>query len=449
MKNAMVSIKNWLDEKFMPAVTKATQSRFLTIIVNSLMSVSALTIAGAIFTMLLSMPLGDWYTNFLNNTGLYNLFNLPIQITTNMIALYLVFAIGYQTAKSYGENEFSVGVIALASFLLLTPREVTTTLTDAATEISVTGVVSDVFSTSYFGASGMFMAMVVGFIAAYIFIGLSKKGIKIRMPASVPSNVSTMFESMIPGGAVLIVFVLINNLVATTSYGTVYELINGLIQKPLMAVGGGTAGFIVYSCAMTWLWMFGIHGGLVAYSAFSTIYVTARMENAAAFAAGSAAPYPLWATKPWFVVGGTGCTMALVILMLIRHRSQQTKTLGKLALPCALFNINEPIIFGCPVIMNPYLAIPFCLIPFVNLGLTVLMMQLGLVAWPTGATITAYMPILLQPAMANASWTGAVWQLLLIGLDMVLYYPFYKAFDDNAAKQEQLSEETMAVEEAG
>jgi PTS system cellobiose-specific IIC component len=357
-----------------------------------------------------------------------------------MIALYLSFSIGYHTAKVYGEKEFSVGLISMASFLLLIPSTVTATLEDAETGVSVSGLVSNVISTSYFGASGMFMAMIVGLIAAYIFIGLSKKGIKIKMPSSVPENVSNMFESMIPGGAVLLIFVIINNLVGKTSYGTVYALINGLLQKPLMAVGGGTAGFIVYTMVSIWFWMFGIHGGLVAYSAFSAVYVTARMENAAAFAAGVAAPYPLWATWPWYVIGGTGCTMGLVLLMLFRHKSSQTKALGRLALPCALFNINEPVIFGCPIIMNPYLALPFCLIPFVNLGLTVLMMKIGLVALPTGAAITAYLPIVLQPAMANASWTGAVWQIILIALDAVLYYPFYRAFDDNAARIEKENE---------
>lgn len=436
MKKILKRCEDWLNNNFMPGITKFTQTRYLKIIMNSFMSVSALSIAGALFMLILSLPLGEGYTAFLQSTGLYKALNMPIQITSGLISLYLVFAVGYQTAKSFNENSFATGLISLASFLLLTPNTTTATLTDAATEVSVTGVVSGVYSISNFGASGMFMAMIVGLISSRFFIMLSKRGFKIKMPASVPDNVSQMFESMVPGGITLLLFVVINQIVALTSFGSVSSLIFGVIQMPIMKIGVGPAGYIVWVCAGIWLWMFGIHGGMVAYAAFSTIFHTARFENVAAFSAGLPAPYPYWNLISWFVIGGTGCTFALSLLMLIRHKSSQTKILGRLTMPCAIFNINEPMIFGCPIIMNPYLALPFCFVPLINLGLTAIVMNLGLVAWPTGVSIGSYMPIILQPALVNGSWTGAVWQIVLIFLDMVLWLPFYKAFDDNAAKME-------------
>ena len=361
--------------------------------------------------------------------------NLPVQITTNLMALYLVFVIGYETAKSFNKNPLPAGLISLACFLLLTPQSATARVTTEAGE-TVSGTISGYYAVSYFGATGLFMAMIVGILAARVYILLIEKNIKISMPESVPSNVATMFESMLPGGIVMLLFVVIQRLSALTSYGTFYSLIYGLIQTPLMKVGTGPVAYIVWVCAGIWLWMFGIHGGMVAYAAFASIYQTTRIANMEAFANGVAAPYPYWSLWYWYIIGGTGCTLALSILMNLRAKSSQSKVLGKLTIVPSIFNINEPMIFGAPIIMNAYLALPFCLVPLVNLALTALVMNLGLVAWPTGANISAFMPVIIQPAMANGSWTGAVWQLILLVLDVILYYPFYKQYDEDAYRQE-------------
>jgi PTS system cellobiose-specific IIC component len=155
-----------------------------------------------------------------------------------------------------------------------------------------------------------------------------------------------------------------------------------------------------------------------------------------AFAAGVAAPYPLWFLDCFYNLGGSGATAGLVLCMLIWHKSQQTKVLGKLELPCALFNINEPIIFGMPIIMNPYLALPFCTAPLVNFGLTVLVMKIGLVPYPTGAFINNFTGLGVTAALRTGSIRGFIWAACLLLLDAVIYYPFYRAYDNNAYKQE-------------
>lgn len=434
----MKNIQQMVNEKILPNITKFTQSRYIQIIMDSFMSVSALIIAGSFFTLVLSLPFGEGYTAFLTSSGLAALLGVPINITTNLISIYLVFAIGYQTAKSFQTDKFTGGVVALGCFLLLTPMAFTASVTDAAGQV-VSGLVSGM-NLQYFGASGMFMAMIVGILAARLYCFFDLKGIKIKLPASVPSNVSQMFGMMIPGGITLLVFLCIYAGVAATSYGNVYTMILSLIQAPLMNVGGGTFGYIVFSIASVSLWMLGIHGGMVAYVAFSAIIQTNIIENMQAFASGTAAPHPLWMMSAWSAIGGTGATFALVLLMLVRHKSKQTTLLGKLALPCAIFNINEPVIFGCPVIMNPYLAIPFCLIPFVNLAISWFAMSIGLVAFPTGANINPIMPVAVFGALVNSSWTGFALSIVLIAVDFLLWYPFYKAFDDNAAKAERLEE---------
>lgn len=431
----MSKLKDWLINKVMPLVDKLTKARYLRIIMNSFMGVSAISIAGSIFTLILSLPLGDGYTTFLAKTGLQEMLNLPINITTNLIALYLVFSIGYNMAKEFDENVLSVALIALGSFLLLTPNTMMATVTDA-TGASVTGIVPNVYSMTYFGASGMFGAMFISVLSSRIYIYLSKKGIKIKMPDTVPQNVSAMFEAIIPGGVVFIAMICIHQCVGLTDYDSLHALIYGIIQKPFMSIGGGAFGAVMFVILSTWLWMFGIHGGMVAYSIFSVIMQTASIENMAAFTNGVAAPHPLWNLMPWYLIGGTGCTLVLTILMIWKGKSAQSKMLGKLSLPCAIFNINEPVIFGCPIIMNPTLALPFCFIPLINYGLTVLVMSLGLVAWPTGAGINNFMPVIVYGALANASWTGAAWTIVLMVLDIVLWYPFFKKYDKDAYTNE-------------
>ena len=229
MKNTFTKIKNWLSNSVMPAVDTFTKSRYLQIIMDAFMGISALTIAGSLFTLILSLPLGDWYVNFLTDTGLKDILNLPVNVTTNLISLYLVFSIGYATAKSFGENPLSVALISLGSFLLLTPTSTIATITDAS-GASMTGVVSNVYSISYFGATGMFGAMIIGLLAARIYILLSQKGLKIRMPSSVPQNVAGMFEAIIPGGIVFIIMVIINLLVGLTPYDSLHALIYGIIH---------------------------------------------------------------------------------------------------------------------------------------------------------------------------------------------------------------------------
>lgn len=131
------------------------------------------------------------------------------------------------------------------------------------------------------------------------------------------------------------------------------------------------------------------------------------------------------------MLGGAGCTFALNLLMLARAKSQHLKTLGKIAMPTSFFEINEPLIFGTPMILNPILAVPFVACPMVNLFLSYAVMKIGLVAAPTGVQLSCYLPIGVFGAMNNGHWSGFVWTLVLLAVDLVIWYPFFVKYDSS------------------
>lgn len=235
------------------------------------------------------------------------------------------------------------------------------------------------------------------------------------MPDSVPSNVASMFENMLPGGATFIVFLAIRYGMSLTSFGTAQALIYGILQAPLMKVGGGFGGLLIYMVMIKIFWLFGIHGGMLVNSAMYPIMAAATAANQSAFAAGLPAPYPEWAYGS-AVCAGIGL-LALNLLMFIA-KSKQFKALAKIALPTSLFNITEPMMFGTPMIMNVILGIPFILSPVISVLLTRLVMTIGLVAWPTGASSNMFIPSPIGMALLNAHWTGFVWGLVLIVINM-------------------------------
>lgn len=428
-------MKDFLYNRLLPGVTKFTQLRYMKVLMNAFMGITAISIAGSLFTLVKSIPIPQWQS-FLASSGLGGILSIPVAITTDVFAMYLVCSMAYQTAKSFEKRGFTPALIALGSFLILTPFTTTITSTnDAGKEIVQT--ISNVIPVSSLGAQGLFLAMFVGVISSRLYIFAMDKGWKIKMPASVPPNVSGMFEAMIPGGLVFVLFLMIRFGMAQTSYLTAQNFIYTILQQPLVHMGGGLPGFTVYLMVGNFLWLFGIHGSMVTYAAMGSIFIFARTANLAAFAAGMPAPHPEWLLAPWVYIGGGGCTLALNLLMLSRAKSAQMKTLGKMTIPTSIFEINEPIVFGTPIILNPYLAIPFIVAPLVNLFLTYFVMNIGIVAWPTGAAISNFMPIGIFGMLVNAHWTGFVWTFVLIALDLLIYFPFFTAYDKKLFNEEQ------------
>ncbi len=410
-------------------ITKFSQLRYVKIIMNAFMSVAAFSIGASLFTLIRSIPIPFWQT-FLTNTGLTDILNIPISMVSNMYAIMVVISIGFEIAKSFDEKPLPAAMIAFGSFMILTPFEATVALQNG--EETIRGVAQNVLGLGPLGSQGIFLAMFAGILAARLYVFLIKKNIKINMGNSVPPSVAGMFETMIPAGLVFIVFIVIRLIFAATPYGTAQAFIYGVLQAPLVGIGATPVGASLYLLFAELLWVFGIHGGLITYAALGSVRSAATQANMAAFAAGEAVPYLEWT----LLTPLNNVHVLALTILLIFSKAKQHKSLGKLSIMTSLFNITEPIIFGLPMILNPVMALPFVLLPSINMLLTSFLMRSGIIAMSTGAALASNVPTPIYLWMTTNSITGLIWGILLIVLDAAAFYPFFKVAEKQALKQE-------------
>lgn len=417
-------------------IMKFTQAKYMKILTNGFMSMAAITIAGSIFTLVKSLPIPAWQT-FLTSSGFGDILSIPVSVTSDLMAVWVALAMGAAVAKEFDKDRLSCALVGLGSFMMLTPFVGVLRSADYTTSTPVPNVIP----VSSMGAQGIFLAMIAGILGARLYAFFIDKNIKLKMPDSVPQNVSGMFEMMIPAGLVFLVFLVARWGFSVTDYGTAQNFIYKVLQTPVMAIGGGVGGVIVYLTLSKLLWLFGVHGGMVCYSAMAVIIGTAGAANAAAFAAGTPAPYPEWV---WSALLMDFPVLPLGIVMLVFAKSQQYKSLSKISLPTSLFNISEPQVFGIPLVMNPVMAVPFVLLQPINFLLTWGANKIGFLATPTGAGINNFMPTPILAALQNAHWSGAVWAIILIVINCIIWLPFFKVIDKKACEQE--AAEAAAVE---
>lgn len=422
----MDNFVNILQDKLGPIAAKLNANRYLASIRDGFMGVMSLLILGSIFLLLAALPLPG-YADFMASVfgpDWSQFFLIPFNMTMNIMTIYVVIGIARGMAQQYKVDELASMLWALAGFLILTP-------------------VGSFDGGSYlpmgnFGAGGLFLGMFSAILAVEIINFVFSRGWKIKMPDTVPSNVSRSFDALTPGIFIMVIFTLINLLFKATPYETANNFIFTFIQTPLTALGASLPATVLVLLIETLLFSFGLHGPNIVGGVMQPIWLTLTAENAAAFAAGEALPnivnYQFYSN--YVKLGGCGATIGLAILCLIAAKSTQYKTLGKLAIGPAIFNINEPLIFGVPIVLNPVMMIPFMITPIVLAIATYFVMSIGLVPLANGANI----PWTTPPVVAGliiGGWKGALWQVVEILISVAIFFPFFK-MQDNKAYQEEL-----------
>jgi PTS system cellobiose-specific IIC component len=239
----------------------------------------------------------------------------------------------------------------------------------------------------------------------------------------------------------LTVFLLVRILFSYTPYETVQNFIYTVIQQPLTKLGSGLGATIVAVILIQIFWFFGLHGQIIVNTVFDPIWYALNDENFQAFQAGRELPNVI--TKQFidtFLVGmgGSGMTLAVVILIFLIGRSRQVKELGKLGGPPGIFNVNEPITFGLPIILNPLALIPWILAPVVVTVITYFAMASGLVPKPAGIIVPWTTPIGISGFLATGNaWQGAVLQIFNLLVVMAIWWPFLKIIDKSYYEKEK------------
>ncbi|AMB97257.1 PTS cellobiose transporter subunit IIC [Aerococcus urinaeequi] len=415
----MNNIIDKLAESLTPFAAKLGNNRYLTVLRDAFMLAFPLTMFGSIVVVFNNLP---FFPDALKGS-LGTLLGNGQNATMSIMTVFVAFGIGYYLTKSYDEDGVFGGVVALASFLILTPFNFLT-----AEGVEVAGALT----TDRLGAKGMFIGMLAAFLATEIYVRITKKGIKITMPDGVPDAVSRSFSSLIPAISTLTVFLLINAAVVGLFNTNLHDVIYTFIQQPLTGLGSSLPATLLALFLIQILWFFGLHGQVIINSVLDPIWQTLSLENLAAYEAGQELPHII--TKSFmdtFTVslGGTGMTLMVVILMAFVMKSKQLKEIGKLGLGPGIFNVNEPVIFGLPIVLNASMVIPWVLTPLVVTIFNYFMMASGIFPATTGVVVPWTMPLFFSGMMATNSVMGGILQLIDVVIVAAIWFPFLKVQD--------------------
>ncbi|MGH2115691.1 PTS cellobiose transporter subunit IIC [Aerococcus urinaeequi] len=415
----MNNIIDKLAESLTPFAAKLGNNRYLTVLRDAFMLAFPLTMFGSIVVVFNNLP---FFPDALKGS-LGTLLGNGQNATMSIMTVFVAFGIGYYLTKSYDEDGVFGGVVALASFLILTPFNFLT-----AEGVEVAGALT----TDRLGAKGMFIGMLAAFLATEIYVRITKKGIKITMPDGVPDAVSRSFSSLIPAISTLTVFLLINAAVVGLFNTNLHDVIYTFIQQPLTGLGSSLPATLLALFLTQILWFFGLHGQVIINSVLDPIWQTLSLENLAAYEAGQELPHII--TKSFmdtFTVslGGTGMTLMVVILMAFVMKSKQLKEIGKLGLGPGIFNVNEPVIFGLPIVLNASMVIPWVLTPLVVTIFNYFMMASGIFPATTGVVVPWTMPLFFSGMMATNSVMGGILQLIDVVIVAAIWFPFLKVQD--------------------
>lgn len=415
-----------VQEKIQPMTEKISKNRYLNALMGGMLAALPATIIGSIATLLKTLPIAS-YQNFITSNGIDAYLQLPVTFTTNILALLFVISITYSFVESFDLKGVVPSLLAFISFLILTPLEAST---------NAWGQAVSLVPMDWLGATGVFSAIIVAFVVGRLYVFIVEKGWTIKMPESVPPFIKDSFASLIPGTIIATLFVTVSALFATTPYGNMHAFIYGVLQTPLQNLGGSFGTLVLVALLSQILWVFGIHGSMVVFSVMMPVWGAMDAAQLSAYSAGETLPNIVGLS--FFIIYTFGGTALGLAILMLRAKSQRYKTLGKLAIVPAVFGITEPIIYGTPLVMNPLFAFPFIFGNVISLSLAYIATSVGIIPPLTGISTPAGTPIILQGLIAG-DWRTGLFQLVLIILWVLLWYPFFK-IADNAALLEESQE---------
>ena len=426
-----------LEKILMPLAEAIGKNKYLMSIRDGFLVSTPLLIGGSIFLLIANFPITAW-TNWIESvvvnpqTGevLASYISKPAAATFDIMAIFAVIGIAYSFAGKMKTNQIFAAAVAIVSWFIIMPFKVTGTVNDTA--VTLSGI-----PLGWVGSKGIFVGIFCAFISVHIYSWVERKGWTIKMPAGVPPTVEESFASLIPAAVVMIVFFVVDLLFGFLGTN-VFEIVFEFLQTPLLNLGDTLGAMIVAYLFLHFFWFFGVNGGSVVGAVFNPILQTLSAENIAYFTSGVGQGHiicqqfqDLFAT-----FGGCGSTLSLVIAMLLFCKSKRITNLGKLSLVPGIFGINEPIVFGLPIVLNPTMLIPFVLVPTMNIIISYLAMAAGMVPICSGINIPWTTPVIISGFLAT-NWVGALLQAILLILGVFIYMPFIKIMDKQYLAEEQ------------
>lgn len=432
-----------LEHVLAPIAEKLSKNKVLSAIRDGFIISTPLIIVASMFLLVANFPING-YPEFMAGIfgeGWDSHLSSVVSATFDVISLLTVIGIGYSYAREKNVDRISGAVISFVAFLIITQQSYPLYVNEA-------GKAFKGFSFGNLGSQGIFLAMITALVSVQIFAWVKNRGWVIKLPDGVPPAVMESFAALIPSAFVMVIFFAVRMIFQATSFVYAHEFVYKMLQAPLMGFGEFAAFDVIYQFLSNLFWFFGINGPAVTNTIFRPIHEAMTIANLNAFNAGDTLQYIFTGPFRDFFsnFGGGGSTLSLVIVMLAFGKSQRMKQLGRLSIVPGIFGINEMIIFGLPVVLNPIILIPFIFVPVINSVLSTIMMSTGLLPLTTGIALPWTTPVFFSGWLSTGSLFAGLFQIGLVVLDCALYYPFFKIMDnqyllDEHAPQEKIKDE--------
>lgn len=424
-------IKMRNSEKYMDKVLefagKIQTNKYLMSVSRGLMATLPINIIGSICLLLAVLPVEFW-NNFINNAGLTPYLFTTFSLTVGIISVYASFLMGYQMAKNFGHaNGIPAGLVALFGFLMMTPMFVH----DGGSTLD----------SGRLGATGLFTAIISSLLFARIYILAFDKKLVIKMPEGVPPFVADTFAGLVPITITALIAILMSWLFGFTTWGSFADFTFEMLAMPLQGLSSNVGSLLFIVFVQMFLWFFGIHGSHVVGGFVAALYLPMDIANMEAFAAGvpnSELPNIMGQTfyNIFSGIGGAGGTLSLIIVILLMSKSKQSKAVASLAAVPGMFTINEPIVFGFPMILNPLMAIPFITVPLVQTLIAYAGIASGIFPRLSGVQVPFGTPIFVNGFIAGG-WMIPILQVICVAAGCLIYYPFMKASDKRSMESKE------------
>ncbi len=477
----MDKFMSWMERYILPVAGKIGSQKHLVALRDAFIGTMPATMAGSI-ALMINAIIRDLPAQFIDG---YDYTQIPVinelvgingymwNGTIAIAGLIFAFSWGYNLAKAYKVNELAGAIVSLAALIQGIGFAATGTvnvaqgelgdkaiqaLTDAGSVVATVEVVDPVtkavtlfdsvqngawgwLNLNHLNGNAFFTAMIIGFVAVSIFAFLMNKNITIKLPEQVPPAVSKAFAAIIPATAAMYFIALFNFVFLKLTDMLFIDAVQKYIAEPLMGMTQGFFAIAIITLAVQVFWFFGIHGpnvlapilegvygqGLLINQAILGSGYAGKTGNAAVLAAIEDGKAFMWTRGSfdafsWF--GGSGGTIVLILAILIFSKRADYLTMGKLSLGPGIFNINEPIMFGLPIVLNPILFIPFLLAPVVSVAIGYFATYYGLVAPVSQAVTWVTPPLLLSFLATGADWRAPIVTLVAMIASFIIWAPF-------------------------
>ncbi|WP_062263427.1 PTS sugar transporter subunit IIC [Endozoicomonas arenosclerae] len=425
----MEKVVQRVEQILLPIAARLANIKYLIAIRDGAVYAMPFLIVGSLILLLLNLPLTDpanfmysqWYTDLMAEYK--GDWLQPFYATMGMACLFISFGLGSSLGKLYGLPEITSGFLSLFAFLLVAAP--------------VTGWPPAINAT-YLDGKGMFTAIIVGGIAIEVYRFLVNKKMTIKLPDQVPPAIARSFESLTPVIAIILILQPINIMLSNMGDGMLLPEMLMEIFKPLISASDSLPALLLIAFIIHILWFCGLHGANIVMGVVGTFTLTNLQMNQAALAAGEQLPaiFAGGFLDNYMNLGGSGATLGLAIAMAI-SRSAHLRSIGRISVVPGIFNINEPILFGAPIIMNPILGIPFILIPMINVTVAYFATSMdfagrivALVPWTTPGPLAAFLS-------TNFHFGSLFLALGLLVMSTLLYLPFLNIYSKSLIAQEQ------------